>query len=126
MGCLINVVQISGKTTTIEEIIKRTSIGIIMVLKNISLSSLFQLTKLLAGIVNMNANRRTINKITPTYRTILAAGRCMFMNNNPKETIARTILDEKPKYLRKGICLNRLRKKTVKQSDTRLRPPNPT
>jgi hypothetical protein len=119
------VVHISGKTTIIVDMIKRKSIGIIIVPKNTCLSSLFQLTKLLEGIVNMNANRRALNKITPTYRTILAAGRCMFLNNNPKETIARTILDENPKYLRNETCLYLFRKTMVNPREKKPRLPNP-
>jgi hypothetical protein len=66
--------------------------------------------KLLPGIVKINAKRRITNRLVPPERKILAPPQCITLTKKPKETMPRMMLDENPKYLRKGRSLNLLRK----------------
>ena len=73
----------------------------------------------------MNAKSRTINRLVPPDRNILAPPQCIILTKNQRETIARIMLDENPKYRRKGKLPNRLIKYTDKLREERLKPPKP-
>jgi hypothetical protein len=72
-------------------------------LKKIVLSDLFQFIKSEEGRVNTKAKRKGIKSTSPVFIIAPATGQCIFFHNNPIATIERIILDEKPTYLRNVI-----------------------